>query len=543
MGLIDYIARTVLRAGIFKGSRSVPAWVLIVGAVLVLFALGIREAKAVQFPTRAEAYAQCMAVEPVPPTWPTRRCVLNAAVPRYECEHLKPNGAVGNNCGQFTWAQECPVGEQWDDVEKTCGAGCGEGEWKNPLNRSECMSQDKCLAKNSQPGFLGAGETARGWSAKCVGGCEFKLTAGTGGCTVIGLPGGGTQKVCTGEFQFSGAQGPVCGAVPDATTEEDAKEKKREECVTTSGAGSYVPGMKLCIKADGMQCFGTFNGKKVCWEARETGEKNANEDKQTRCAGTAECAVKNPPAQPETMKPDVAHSTTTTTTTHNVNNTTTTTTTTTTTRTTTNKTNAAPPGSKASDAAEDGGAGGDGEGDDEGSASGGEDCSQKPIVTGDAKIAMVATQAWYTRCAVEKYGRADSTGDPGDCRSPFTVEGNSPAAQKLRAFRAQVCGEAGVDTGDNSHDDSGIAGTDDGQGNGFVKSGDGSAEPGEGEGDWLDDAGLNFSRSCPAMPTVTVFGKAIQFDNSVMCDWLRLGGQFVLVLAALASMRLLFGSV
>lgn len=63
--------------------------------------------------------------------------------------------------------------------------------------------------------------------------------------------------------------------------------------------------------------------------------------------------------------------------------------------------------------------------------------------------------------------------------------------------------------------------------------------PGNGQ---LDDAGFGFSRTCPIIPPVNVFGSTISFDTSVVCRWLTLGGQLVLVFAGLVSLRIMSGS-
>src|SRR5690606_25914141 len=76
---------------------------------------------------------------------------------------------------------------------------------------------------------------------------------------------------------------------------------------------------------------------------------------------------------------------------------------------------------------------------EDGSASGGEDCDNAPIVS-DPMLGMIATQAWATRCAVKAGNSAKVTGDVGDCKTEFTVEGDHAAAQQLRAMRAAICG-------------------------------------------------------------------------------------------------------
>jgi hypothetical protein len=141
---------------------------------------------------------------------------------------------------------------------------------------------------------------------------------------------------------------------------------------------------------------------------------------------------------------------------------------------------------------------------------------------------MVATQAWATRCAVEAGNTATVTGDVGDCSAAFTVEGTTANAEKLRAMRVQICG-VGTSLGEQ-----------DATGNSVVK---GDAETNtEVEAD-LDDSGYGFSDTCPAPPTVTVWGTVYTLAPEEMCDWFMVGRWFVMVLAGLAAIKILAGGV
>ncbi|NLC36807.1 MAG: hypothetical protein GX772_10265, partial [Alcaligenaceae bacterium] len=131
-------------------------------------------------------------------------------------------------------------------------------------------------------------------------------------------------------------------------------------------------------------------------------------------------------------------------------------------------------------------------------------------------------------------------GDVGDCDSPFSVEGpeDDKNVQELRALREQICpgGEA-AKTGDGDAIDwSLLDGPDSAEGTGLFGE---DVVVGE---DGLDTEGLGFSRSCPVIPPVVVFGTTIQFDNTVMCQWLELGGTILLVISALVSLRILAGA-
>lgn len=130
-------------------------------------------------------------------------------------------------------------------------------------------------------------------------------------------------------------------------------------------------------------------------------------------------------------------------------------------------------------------------------------------------------QAWNTRCAVEKL--ANGTGTPGG------GENGDPD------FDAYGSGEADA----NALSDGGVTAadifTDESENNG----GAGGVPGGTGE---LDTDGLGFSRGCVNLPSITVMGTTLDFNaaaGSVLCDWMRLGGQFVLVLAAFVSLRIL----
>lgn len=57
----------------------------------------------------------------------------------------------------------------------------------------------------------------------------------------------------------------------------------------------------------------------------------------------------------------------------------------------------------------------------------------------------------------------------------------------------------------------------------------------------LDTGGFGFVRTCPTIPDVEIGGRVIAFNTSKFCEWLQLGGQFVLLMAALASLRIMAG--
>lgn len=143
-------------------------------------------------------------------------------------------------------------------------------------------------------------------------------------------------------------------------------------------------------------------------------------------------------------------------------------------------------------------------------------CDAVPVCTGEKCNAMEYAQLlqqWRTSCAVQKLAAASGT-DPGG--SPGDANGNG---------QPDWTENPGDGTGQNLGD----AGSPDG----VVKEGE------EHGADGLDITGLGFPRTCPQIPTVSVMGHSISMDTTVFCDWLKLGGQFVLIAAALLSLRIM----
>lgn len=129
--------------------------------------------------------------------------------------------------------------------------------------------------------------------------------------------------------------------------------------------------------------------------------------------------------------------------------------------------------------------------------------------------AMIFLQ-WKTACAVaamaEKEGATGNDGDANDNGQPDWTENPGDGTQ-------------GVNLGDDDTDGSGRAS--------IIKEG---ATYG---GDGLDVSGMGFVRTCPTIPDVTVRGTVIHFNTDAFCGWMQLGGQFVLLLAALLSVKIL----
>ncbi|MCE7031359.1 hypothetical protein LY625_01740 [Lysobacter sp. GX 14042] len=309
----------------------------------------------------------------------------------------------------------------------TCTTECGADAWPDPLNPGQCLTDQKCRERNSSMS-LGSGLQTRPYGSKCLGGCEYAIPPGTGiTSTVIG-----GETLYSGEYEWTG--GGTCRAAPPAPPAEEPKAP-REQCTSIPGSD-----MTRCMRNDGSTCVSATSGAQICWKPGETGQKAHENIAQVANAGDQPIPPPNlnlPSGDAlEPKGPPVNVSTT-----NNATNTTINTTIQN--YQTVHGTNAGgndgvpkpgEPGHKepGPDGPKDGNS-------DDGTADGGEDCDRAPVVS-DPMLGMVATQAWATRCAVEAGNAAKVTGDVGDCKSDYTVEGDNANAHQLRALRASICG-------------------------------------------------------------------------------------------------------
>lgn len=320
------------------------------------------------------------------------------------------------------------------------------------------------------------------------------------------------------------------GAVCSPLEGEQKPEKKDEFCHTTSS------GHTVC-KGKDKTCVSTASGFRTC--ASDTGNTKGHiETNKGRTEATSISAPDTPPSPPANRPGEdwqqTGNSTNITNNTKNTGN-------------TTNNyyNNGKPngndtvpgdgsgPGAGGSNGNGDKGEGGEGQGN---SATGGGDCKTPPVVTGDAALGMVATQAWATRCAVEAGASAKVTGDIGDCASPFTVEGDTPEAHQLRAMRAERCSapdwaKAGAGDGNTGNPHDGAEGVD-GPGNSTWTF----------DVDVLDTSGFG-GGSCPQLGTLD-FGRfgAVAMDGATWWCPLIAGLRAVMLLMGVfISFRILFG--
>lgn len=354
--------------------------------------------------------------------------------------------------------------------------------------------------------LTGAQSWTGGNGQACSGGCAYEPVVQAGGTTIDG------KSYWVTDSSGLKPTGQACGA------DEISESKAPGDC-------EPVPGQTLCVKKDGSLCATASNGKKLCWQPRETGTKTTGDTVGIKQAGSAHSApnLQLPSGDVLVKDQDTKGVSTTiqsggqsTTVTSNV-----------TTYKTQNGTDAGS-GDQSDEADED---------KNGNSASGGGDCKTPPVVTGDQALGMVATQAWATRCAVEAGNSTKVTGDIGDCKSAFTVEGDNAQAHQLRAMRAERCG--------------------DGPEWGKAKDGEGStadphegAEGKDGPGTWslkvgtdmLDTSGF-LGGSCPTLGTIDLgrFGQ-FSFDSvSWWCPLIAAMRGVMLLIGAFIAIRLLLG--
>lgn len=136
-------------------------------------------------------------------------------------------------------------------------------------------------------------------------------------------------------------------------------------------------------------------------------------------------------------------------------------------------------------------------------------CNTMPVCTGEKCDAMEYAgllMQWRSTCALEKmaHGNGNGGGDNAD----------------IKAIRDALTGTGGTVTlpPDRPASD--------------------AWAPGGGTATTPDTSGYGWGGTCPQPPSIEVFGNAIQINTAPLCNWLFLGGYFVMGLAALASLRI-----
>lgn len=409
--------------------------------------------------------------------------------------------------------------------------GCPSGtEWFDSLQKCD----KPCSARNADLG-TGVVKWASSGDSQCIAECKYQIASDYQTRAITATVGGSTVSAGTlhgGIWEYTGDR---CPAGTPPKPKED--EKPKTECTPAANGQTY------CIMSNGNSCATSSAGRMICWRPSETGSKTDGPNTQTNTNGNES---PNPPQGSEhTSTQHVTTTTTTNTSYTTINNYTT--------------TSGAPAGStnNGTPVGPDGkpsptgdgsgpGPGGDDDGEDDTSASGGGDCKSPPITSGNPIMGMIASQTWATRCAVEAGNTAKVTGDVGDCKAPFTVEGTNANAVKLRAMRAQICGPDSVANAGDSFD---------GQSTDASNAADGDDPPDdepddpfadskiERDGNWfldkLDATGFLGGGTCPADKTIAVGAGSIQLSLGPICTMLSAISGLVLALAYLIAFRIM----
>lgn len=180
---------------------------------------------------------------------------------------------------------------------------------------------------------------------------------------------------------------------------------------------------------------------------------------------------------------------------------------------------------------------------------GGDNCASPPSCSGGVIECGQARIQWRIDCNTRR--TVNITG--GACNAmPLCVGENCKAmeyAQLLQQWKASCALEkmADKEAGEGGNEDliklltdpgsiqPDLGGTGDMPGGGAYAWGDDEEEFDP------DTGGFGWSSSCPANPTVNVFGATLTFNLSPLCQWVGLGGYLVLILSSLACVRIISG--
>lgn len=399
--------------------------------------------------------------------------------------------------GVRTWAIECKSGTSWDPNTNMCS--CPSGQIKNSLT-GQCMQACSSRSEFTTSSTASTGQYIPNGSIGCRDGCMYVHYNSAGGVAIGTFLGDETYNQCfvtptcdTPGYYLSPGTGMCQPPKPECKANQ-TKDPKTGEC-----ADSCPVGMVL-----------SENGE--CEKAKNTCPAGQVQAPDGSCVQDS-CPAGQTKGADGTCK-------------------------------------------KSTDSNKD-------EGDDDKYFGGGDDCSAPPSCSGDPILCGQARIQWRIDCNTRKNTNVSG----GSCAAMPVCTGEKcdalEYAQLLQQWRATCALEKLADKGGASGEgDQGMQGDPDFDadadgkaaadrlGDGGVHASDafsdGSANNGGqggnpgGDGE-LDKDGLGLPRSCPNLPSVTVFGTTLDFNQAggVMCNWISIGGYFVLVLAAFASVRIL----
>jgi hypothetical protein len=152
------------------------------------------------------------------------------------------------------------------------------------------------------------------------------------------------------------------------------------------------------------------------------------------------------------------------------------------------------------------------------SSTGGGDCTSPPQSTGDPTLAQIAFQTWATRCALV------ANANTGEVEQGGTGTDMTATNAKLDGIGAGIDGL--LDVSGETLDTTGLGAV-----------GSSVMQTREVDGTF-DDSGFGWSRTCPAPVTVVVMGNEVTLQTSALCNWLTVGGWFVLLLTGFRCLKI-----
>lgn len=453
-------------------------------------------------------------------------CTFNVNAARYTAQLCKAQGlctGVNELYGVFYYySNTCPAGTEWFESEQNCLQPCLD---RNPTT----------------PPNYGYWTLSSAATSMCRSGCSFSRgdVLETRAASVCGT--GSAAGQCTAMSSQVRAVWSYNGAKCSSQPSDPPPPKDDEPSCTPATANQTY-----CVMPNGNNCYTASSGRMICWAPSEQGSKTDGPVTQTSNNGNQS---PNPP-------PGSEHTSTVTNTTSTSSNTSNTTINTYTTSSgasagsTNQGTSVGSDGKPTSGGTGTGGTGtgGDGDGQDDNTASGGGNCDTPPITSGDAILGMVATQTWATRCAVEEGNAAKVTGDIGNCKASFSVEGTNANAVKLRAMREQICGPGSVANAGDVFDAESTSAASDANAEGDDPPDDEPNDPLAGskverDGNWLldklDASGFLGGGACPPDTNVAVGSTSIKISFGPICTLLSAISGLVVALAYIIAFRIM----
>lgn len=161
-------------------------------------------------------------------------------------------------------------------------------------------------------------------------------------------------------------------------------------------------------------------------------------------------------------------------------------------------------------------------------STGGQNCQVAPSSSGDPILAQIAFQSWATRCEGEKINAALEAGINVTNIGQGGATDMAATNDLLGAIKNGVQGLLNFvnGTGPVASDTTGSDVT--------AASVYGETEIGA---SGFDDSGYGWNRACPAPIEVQVFDQTIVFNTDMLCNWLTVGGWFVLLLTGIKCIR------